>query len=267
MNRLSLTLEQLRAKSKKALIPFVTAGHPHPVLTVNTMHALVDYGANIIELGMPFSDPMADGATIQLSSEKALKLGMSMSLVLDSVSEFRLTNKFTPVILMGYLNPIEKFGYAEFISRAANAGVDGVLLVDCPPEESESLEKLLNKYDMSQIFLIAPTTDDTRIKYILSKAKGFIYCVALKGVTGAASVGYDDLFKQIVTINAQSDIPVAVGFGINDAKSATSVAQYADAVVIGSALVEQLDKCENKKEIRKTIKQFLKPIRQALDLL
>ena len=267
MNRLSLILEQLRAKSKKALIPFVTAGHPHPVLTVNTMHALVDYGANIIELGMPFSDPMADGETIQLSSEKAIELGMSLDLVLDTVSEFRLTNKCTPVILMGYLNPIEKFGYEHFISKAANAGVDGILLVDCPPEEANYLLKLLDKYNMSQIFLIAPTTDNERIEYVLSKAKGFIYCVALKGVTGAASVSYDDLFKQIVTINAQSDIPIAVGFGINDADSATQVAQYADAVVIGSALVSQLDKCENKKQVRKTVKQFLKPIRKALDLI
>jgi tryptophan synthase alpha chain len=265
MNRLSLILEQLRANSKKALVPFITAGHPHPVLTVNTMHALVDYGANIIELGMPFSDPMADGETIQLSSEKALELGMSLDLVLDSVLEFRSTNKVTPIILMGYLNPIEKYGYEKFVSNASNAGVDGILLVDCPPEEANDLLKLLAKYNMSQIFLVAPTTDSERIKYILSKASGFIYCVALKGVTGAASVAYDDLFNQIVTINSLSEIPIAVGFGINDAKSATNVAQYSDAVVIGSALVEKLDACKNKKQIRKTIKKFLKPIRDALD--
>ena len=192
---------------------------------------------------------------------------MSLDLVLDTVSEFRAANKITPVILMGYLNPIEKFGYDKFISKAANAGVDGILLVDCPPEEAKDLLNLLDKYNMSQIFLVAPTTENERIKYILSKANGFVYCVALKGVTGAASVAYDDLFNQIVTINTMSDIPVAVGFGINDAKSAINVAQYADAVVIGSALVEKLDACENKKQIRKAIKQFLKPIRTALDLM
>ena len=265
MNRLSLVLKQLKKRSRKALIPFITAGHPHPVLTVNAMHILVENGADIIELGMPFSDPMADGEVIQHSSEKALDMGMTLELVLDSVAEFRENNKHTPIVLMGYLNPIEKFGYQKFVKAASHAGVDGLLIVDSPPEESEALQLLLEDYNMSQIFLVAPTTDEKRLNSIISRANGFIYCVALKGVTGAAQVKYDDLFAQILTINSTSDIPVAVGFGVKDAESAKAVAEYADAVVIGSALVEKLDKCNHKMLIKQTVESFLKPIRSALD--
>ena len=265
MSRLEKKFAKLATKDKKALIPFITAGHPHPLLTVPAMHSLVKYGATIIELGMPFSDPMADGIVIQQSSKKAIDLGMTLSSVLDIVSEFREKDKNTPIVLMGYLNPIEKFGYKTFVEKASNVGVDGVLIVDSPPEESELFSSLLNKQNMSQIFLIAPTTDRKRQMYILSQASGFIYCVALKGVTGAKSLEYGDLSKQIYSVKSISDIPVAIGFGISDVESAVAVAQYSDAVVIGSALVKILDKCQDQKDIEKAIKKFIKPIAKAIN--
>lgn len=265
MSRLEQTFIQLRKHQKKALIPFVTAGHPHPLLTVPIMHSLVENGASIIELGMPFSDPMADGIVIQESSEKAIEHGMTLSSVLDVVGEFREQDQDTPVVLMGYLNPIEKFGYEAFVETAAKSGVDALLIVDCPPEESAELLILLKRYNMNQIFLIAPTTDKQRQMYILSQASGFIYCVALKGVTGAANVEYSDLSEKIGSVKSISDIPVAIGFGVKDVKSALSVAEYGDAVVIGSALVSLLDKCENQEDVESAIKSFIKPIAVAIN--
>jgi len=264
MNRLHKTFKKLAKKDRKALVPFITAGHPHPLLTVPAMHALVKNGANIIELGMPFSDPMADGVVIQQSSEIAIKHGMTLTSVLDIVSEFRELDKKTPVILMGYLNPIEKLGYEEFVLKAAESGVDGVLIVDSPPEESEKLLNLLKQKDMHQIFLIAPTTQKKRQMFILSQASGFIYCVALKGVTGAANSDYSDLSAQIDSVKSISDIPVAIGFGVKDVESALAVAKYGDAIVIGSALVQRLDACQNQQQIEHTIKKFIKPIAVAI---
>lgn len=265
MSRLESTFENLANSNQKALIPFVTAGHPHPLLTVPAMHSLVKNGASIIELGMPFSDPMADGVVIQQSSEKAIELGMTLESVLDIVSEFRETNNDTPIVLMGYLNPIEKIGYKTFVEKASIVGVDAVLIVDSPPDESELLSNLLKKHNMSQIFLIAPTTDKQRQMFILSQASGFIYCVALKGVTGAKSLEYTDLSKQIETVKSISDIPVAIGFGVKGIESAVAVAQFSDAIVIGSALVERLDACKNQKEIENAIEKFIKPIAQAIN--
>ncbi|MCF6319557.1 MAG: tryptophan synthase subunit alpha [Proteobacteria bacterium] len=265
MSRLNKTFWQLKKHHKKALIPFITAGHPHPLLTVPIMHSLVKNGASIIELGMPFSDPMADGIVIQESSEKAIEHGMTLSSVLDIVGEFREQDKDTPVVLMGYLNPIEKFGYEAFVETAANCGVDAILIVDCPPEESAELLILLKKYNMNQIFLIAPNTNKQRQMYILSQASGFIYCVALKGVTGASNVDYGGLSEKIDSINAISDIPVAIGFGVKDVDSALTVAKYGDAVVIGSALVSLLDKCQNQKDVEKAIKTFIKPIAKVIN--
>jgi len=264
MNRLHKTFKKLAKKDRKALVPFITAGHPHPLLTVPAMHALVKNGANIIELGMPFSDPMADGVVIQQSSEIAIKHGMTLTSVLDIVSEFRELDKKTPVILMGYLNPIEKLGYEEFVLKAAESGVDGVLIVDSPPEESEKLLNLLKQKDMHQIFLIAPTTQKKRQMFILSQASGFIYCVALKGVTGAANSDYSDLSAQIDSVKSISDIPVAIGFGVKDVESALAVAKYGDAIVIGSALVQRLDACQNQQQIEHIIKKFIKPIAAAI---
>ncbi len=265
MNKLDTTFKQLAKEQKKALIPFITAGHPHPLMTVPAMHALVKNGADIIELGMPFSDPMADGVVIQQSSEKAIAAGMTLSSVLDIVSEFRESNENTPVVLMGYLNPIEKYGYHQFVETAAKAGVNGLLIVDSPPEESDLLSNLLKINNMNQIFLIAPTTDKKRQMFILSKASGFIYCVALKGVTGAKSLEYDDLSKQISSVKSISDIPVAIGFGVKDVDSAVAVAQYSDAVVIGSALVQRLDDCHDQQDIEKAIEKFIKPISEAIN--
>lgn len=265
MNRLESTFKSLTIKKQKALIPFVTAGHPHPLMTVPAMHSLVANGANIIELGMPFSDPMADGIVIQKSSEKAIELGMTLNSVLDIVSEFREKDKETPVVLMGYLNPIEKIGYKNFVNKACEVGVDGVLVVDSPPDESDLLSSLLKKNNMSQIFLIAPTTDKKRQMYILSQASGFIYCVALKGVTGAKSVDYGDLSEQISSVKSISDIPVAIGFGVKDVESAVALAEFSDAIVIGSALVEKLDNCNNQEEIESAIEKFIKPIAQAIN--
>lgn len=265
MSRLENTFKRLKEHQKKALIPFITAGHPHPLLAVPTMHSLVKNGASIIELGMPFSDPMADGIVIQESSEKAIKHGMTLSSVLSIVSEFRETDKETPVVLMGYLNPIENFGYEDFVKTAAVSGVDALLIVDCPPEESEKLLILLKKYQINQIFLIAPTTDKKRQMFILSQSSGFVYCVALKGVTGANEVEYTGLAEKIESIRSISDIPIAIGFGVKDTSSAKTVAQYGDAVVIGSALVSQLDKCLDQNDVEQTIEKFIKPIAVAIN--
>lgn len=266
MSRIQRTFQWLSENNEKGLIPFITAGHPHPLLTVPIMHSLVKNGANIIELGMPFSDPMADGIVIQNSSEKALRNGMNLSLVLDIVSEFRETDIKTPVVLMGYLNPIERFGYKNFVKQASAVGVDGILIVDSPPEESDDLLELLHQYKLHQIFLIAPTTEKKRQEYILSKSGGFIYCVALKGVTGASQSDSGNLQEQIAVIRSLNDIPVAVGFGVKDAESAISVSQYCDAVVIGSALVEKLDQCNNQQEAEEMIESFIKPVYQALNV-
>jgi tryptophan synthase alpha chain len=265
MSRLEKTFKKLNKKNKKALIPFITAGHPHPLLTVPAMHSLVKNGANIIELGMPFSDPMADGLIIQESSEKAINHGMTLSVVLNIVSEFRETDKTTPIVLMGYLNPIENFGYEEFVKTAASSGVDALLIVDCPPEESEKLLILLKKYEINQIFLIAPTTDKKRQMFILSQSSGFVYCVALKGVTGANDLEFEGLEKRINSIRSISDIPIAIGFGVKDISSALEVAKYGDAIVIGSALVSLLDKCQDQKDIEQAIKKFIKPIASAIN--
>ncbi len=265
MNRLDIIFNKLRSESRKALIPFVTAGHPHPLMTVPIMHALVKNGANIIELGMPFSDPMADGVVIQKSSEKAIEHGMTLSSVLDIVSEFREQDQYTPVVLMGYLNPIEKFGYDAFVAKASRCGIDGLLIVDAPPEGSDQLRPLLKDNHISQIFLISPTTDDQRKKYILSLSSGFVYCVALKGVTGSSQVEYGHLAEQMAIVKKLTDLPTAVGFGVSDVTSAQAVAQYADAVVIGSALVKQLDKCANQSECEHVITEFIKPIADAIN--
>lgn len=265
MSLLTQKFEQLAGK--KALVPFITAGHPKPSLTVPAMHALVANGADVIELGIPFSDPMADGEVIQLSSESAIAQGVGLKDVLSMVASFRKNDTTTPVILMGYLNPIECFGYQEFVEKANACGVNGVLLVDSPPEESAQLLGLLAEKDMHQIFLVAPTTTDDRIKYIMQSATGFIYYVALKGVTGSADLDSEAVSKDVLKLKSAGDLPVAVGFGVKDAKSATAVAEQADAVVIGSALVKLLGACEDEQSMVSTIETFLKPIRNALNSL
>jgi len=265
MSRLQQRMADLAGK--KALIPFVTAGHPRPEDTVAIMHQLVKNGADVIELGMPFSDPMADGPVIQQASERAIANGVGIDETIQMVAEFRASDTSTPVVLMGYLNPVECMGHQDFVDAAKAAGVDGLLLVDSPPEESDDLLQRLRAEALDQIFLIAPTTTDERQEMICRHASGFVYYVALKGVTGASDLDAQAVNHDVKEIKQHTDLPVAVGFGVKDATSAMAVAQAADAVVIGSALVSLLQGCESLGAAETAITEFLRPIRTALDSL
>jgi tryptophan synthase alpha chain len=245
MSRIAACLARLKAQGRKALIPYITAGDPDRDLTVPLMHAMVKAGADIIELGVPFSDPMADGPVIQRASERALLHHVSLRDVLGMVAEFRATDQDTPLVLMGYLNPVEIMGYPVFAAAAARAGVDGVLTVDLPPEEAEDLVTVLRAQHIDPIFLLAPTTNDERIRRICTTASGYVYYVALKGVTGAGHLDTAAVARKLHQIRALTDIPVGVGFGIKDAESAARVAAVADAVVVGSALVQKVEQAQN----------------------
>ena len=240
MSRIAATFERLRAERRAALIPFVTAGDPAPAQSVAIMHALVRGGADVIELGMPFSDPMADGPVIQKSSARALKNGVGLRDVLGYVAEFRRTDGKTPVVLMGYANPIERMGLAAFVAAASKSGVDGVLIVDYPPEESAEWLAALGTSGIDPIFLLSPTSSDARIEMVSRVAKGYIYYVSLKGVTGAANIDTADVQAMIGRIRAKTKVPVGVGFGIRDGQTARAVGRIADAVVIGSRIVQAL---------------------------
>ncbi|HXS53969.1 MAG TPA: tryptophan synthase subunit alpha [Usitatibacter sp.] len=229
------------AKRRSALIPFVTAGDPAPSQTVPILHALVKAGADVIELGVPFSDPMADGPVIQRSSERALRNGVSLRDVLAMVAEFRTHDPSTPVVLMGYANPIERMGLAAFVSAASQAGVDGVLIVDYPPEESGEWLRALEGSGIDPIFLLSPTSSEARIASVAKLAQGYIYYVSLKGVTGAAHIDTKDVESMLARIRRHTKIPVGVGFGIRDAETARKVGRVADAVVIGSRIVQELE--------------------------
>jgi tryptophan synthase alpha chain len=240
MSRIASTLATLRARGKKALIPFITGGDPSPAMTVPLMHALVAGGADVIELGVPFSDPMADGPVIQRASERALAHGVTLSQVIVFVEEFRKSNTQTPVVLMGYANPIEAMGYAVFAARAQAAGVDGVLVVDYPPEEAQALVDVLDQHQLDTIFLLSPTTRDARLRTVGKLGRGYLYYVSLKGVTGAGHLDVAEVAARVAHIKTFTTLPVGVGFGIRDAESARRIAQVADAVVIGSRLVEEI---------------------------
>lgn len=240
MSRIAATFEKLRAARRSALIPFVTAGDPSPRQTVAVMHALVKGGADVIELGVPFSDQMADGPVIQRSSERALKHGVGLRDVLASVAEFRRDDAATPVVLMGYANPIERMGLAPFVKEARAAGVDGVLIVDYPPEESADWLAALEGSGIDPIFLLSPTSSDVRIDLVAKVAKGYIYYVSLKGVTGASNIDTREVEAMIRRIRAHTSVPVGVGFGIRDGETARRVARIADAVVIGSRIVQEM---------------------------
>ncbi|MDM8565804.1 tryptophan synthase subunit alpha [Candidatus Halobeggiatoa sp. HSG11] len=263
MSRLRNCFKKL--KNRTALIPFITAGDPTPELTVPLMHALVEAGANIIELGIPFSDPMADGPVIQRASERALGQGMTLVKVLQMVKEFRIKDNDTPVVLMGYLNPIEIMGYKKFAQEAENAEVDGILRVDFPPEEITTESRTFIRANaMSPIFLLSPTTTPERIKYICSKANGYVYYVAVKGVTGSADLDIDSLTDKMAEIRKYTKLPIGVGFGIKDAKSAAKVAKVSDAVIVGSALVGLIETTPQEQLLEK-MPAFLKEIRLAMD--
>lgn len=239
MSRISQTFAQLAEQQRKAVVPYIVAGDPSPTATVPLMHALVRAGANIIEVGVPFSDPMAEGPVIQLAHERALRHRVSLRDVLHIVEVFRRDDSTTPVVLMGYANPVEYMGYVEFADAAAKAGVDGLLTVDMPPEEAGDLDRELKRVGIDNIFLLAPTTTEARIRAIAELASGYLYYVSLKGVTGAGNLDVESVRAQMQRIQAITDLPVTVGFGIKDAASAQAVAVLADGVVIGSALVDR----------------------------
>jgi len=241
MNRIDSTFERLRAAGRTALIPYVTAGDPSRDATLQIMRKLVAAGADVIELGVPFSDPMADGPVIQRASERALAQGVGLGDVLAIVAAFRTIDAATPIVLMGYANPIEAMGTTRFADRAQEARVDGVLVVDYPPEEAAEFAALLGARGLAPIFLVSPTTPDARIDAIAEIARGYVYYVSLKGVTGAGHLDTADVARRLAGIRRQVRIPVGVGFGIRDAESARALAAEADAVVIGSRIIEEIE--------------------------
>lgn len=266
MSRISGCLGTLKSEGRKALIPYITAGDPDPAITVPLMHAMVKAGADIIELGVPFSDPMADGPVIQRASERALEHHVSLRNVLGMVSEFRKTDESTPVVLMGYLNPVEIMGYDKFAKEAKLAGVDGVLTVDLPPEEAEEFLRVIRQQDLDPIFLLSPTSDDGRIEKICGAASGYVYYVAVKGVTGAGNLDVPSVSEKLKQIRALTDLPVGVGFGIKDAASASAIANIADAVVVGSALVQKVEQGTGQHDkITSDIVNLLSEMRNAMD--
>jgi len=264
MSRISATFDTLKNRGRKALIPFITAGDPQPALAVPLMHALVKGGADIIELGVPFSDPMADGPVIQRSSERALKHGVSLKDVLGYIAKFRETDRTTPVIVFGYANPIEAMGVERFADAAKAAGADGALVVDYPPEEAGPLVGLLDARGLDTIFLLSPTTTDERLKQAARLGRGYLYYVSLKGVTGAGHIDVADVEKRVQRIKQFVRLPVGVGFGIRDAASARAIAAVSDAVVIGSALIQHIEKAAPDKAPAEAVR-FLAPIREAID--
>jgi len=266
MSKIQTTFQRLQASGRRALIPFITAGDPAPELTVPLMHGLVAGGADVLELGVPFSDPMADGPTIQRASERALAQGMSLRKVLELVRTFRQDDANTPVVLMGYANPIEAMGAEIFIDAAVAAGVDGVLVVDYPPEECFSFAERSRSAGLDPIFLLAPTSTEQRFADVARAGSGYIYYVSLKGVTGAGNLDFDEVARRIPQIRAAVGLPVGVGFGIRDAESARRIGAVADAVVIGSRIIEELERSPRDQAVA-NVTAFIAGIRSALDSL
>jgi tryptophan synthase alpha chain len=264
MSRIQGRFERLAREKRKALIPYITAGDPQPSLTVPLMRGLVEAGADILELGVPFSDPMADGPVVQRAGERALKHGVGLADVLRFVAEFRKDDKNTPVVLMGYANPIEAMGVEKFIAAAKAADIDGVIVVDYPPEECESFAAAAKKQGIDPIFLLAPTSTEPRIEQVARVGSGYLYYVSLRGVTGAGHLDFAEVTSRIPKIRAATRLPIGVGFGIRDAQSARKVAESADAVVIGSRIIQEIENGAPEHAVSR-VKAFLKPIREALD--
>lgn len=264
MNRIDTRFAQLASAGRKALVPFVTAGDPSLAATVPVMHALVEAGADVIELGVPFSDPMADGPTIQRASERALKHNVSLRDVLGMVAEFRKQNATTPVVLMGYGNPIEAMGWETFAKRCAEVGVDGVLTVDFPPEESHEAFAHLEAHGLDPIFLLAPTTSDERIAEVAKLARGYVYYVSLKGVTGAGHLDLDAIAEKLPHLRKYISLPIGVGFGIRDAQTALAVARLCDGVVVGSRIVQEVENSPEQ-DVVANVGKLVKELRQAID--
>jgi tryptophan synthase alpha chain len=269
MSQIKSCFEQLKHLGKTALIPYITAGDPNLAITLGLMHALVKSGADIIELGVPFSDPSADGPVIQRAVERALINNTSLRDVLQLVNQFRETNTQTPIVLMGYLNPAERMGYQAFAEAALASGVDGVLIVDMPPEESHDLIQALLGTQIDSIFLVAPTSNPERLKTICKMSRGYVYYVSLKGVTGASNLDVDSVSTNLKKIRNHTKLPVGVGFGIKDVESAVSIAAIADAVVVGSALVNKVAELDSsssytEQELMDKI-SLIYEMRQAMD--
>jgi tryptophan synthase alpha chain len=269
MSRISQRLNQAKASGKKILVAYVVNGDPFPQATLPTLHAMVEQGVDVIELGVPFSDPMAEGPVIQKGHERALEHGTSLKSTLEIVKQFRATNNTTPVVLMGYANPVERFGYAEFARAAAEAGVDGLLTVDLPPEEVAVLKAELDANGLDNIFLLAPTTTVDRAKKIAAHASGFLYYVSLKGVTGAGHLDVAAVRAKLDEFGQLTDLPVCVGFGIKDPETAKAIAGLADGVVIGSVLVDRMGAQADKKaeEIAASVGDIISSIRTAINTL
>lgn len=264
MSRIQTIFAALKQQGKKALIPYITAGDPHPKHTVMLMHTLVKSGADIIELGVPFSDPMADGPVIQRASERALLHHVGLNDVLEMVKEFRQQNNTTPVVLMGYANPVEAMGQEQFADRAKDAGVDGVLTVDYPPEECVEFVALLQSRHIDPIFLLSPTTESSRVNTIVNQASGFVYYVSLKGVTGAQNLDIAEVAERVSGIRAQTGLPIGVGFGVRDAATAKAVASIADAVVVGSRMVQTVEQ-STEQNVAANLAALMTELRTAID--
>ena len=264
MSRIAARFASLRQQGRKGLIPYICAGDPSPALTVPLMHALARAGADVIELGVPFSDPMADGPVIQRAAERAIRNGVGLKATLDIVARFRESDAATPVVLMGYANPIERMGRDAFATKAKAAGVDGVLVVDYPPEECEEFAIVMRGAGIDPIFLLAPTTTDDRIASVARHASGYLYYVSLKGITGAGHLDIASVAAKLPVIRRCTDVPVGVGFGIRDAASAQAVAQVADAVVIGSRIIQEIESNPTEASVD-AVERFVAGIRAAID--
>jgi tryptophan synthase alpha chain len=264
MSRIAGRFAALKAAGRKALIPYITAGDPLPASTVPLLHALVEAGSDILEIGVPFSDPMADGPAIQRSSERALKNGIGLPDVLNFVIQFRKKDAETPVVLMGYANPIEAMGVEKFVAAAQAAGIDGVIVVDYPPEECAPFVELCRKGGIDTIFLLAPTSTDERIRSVARAGSGYLYYVSLKGVTGVKSADAADIATHLPHIRAAASLPIGVGFGIKDAESARAISKSADAVIIGSRIVQEIESAGAEHAVAR-VKALIVPIRKALD--
>ena len=264
MSRIQSVFSTLKQQGKTALIPYITAGDPHPKFTVSLMHTLVEHGADMIELGVPFSDPMADGPVIQRASERALMHKVGLTAVLEMVKTFRETDQATPIILMGYANPIEAIGAVAFADRAKAADVDGVITVDYPPEECGGFVKELRARDIDPVFLLSPTTEPKRVELIVNQASGFVYYVSLKGVTGAANLDIVEVASRVASIRQQTNLPFGVGFGIRDAATAKATAAIADAVVVGSRMVLAIE-ASNETNLLSNVATLMAELKAAVD--
>ena len=264
MSKITTTFAALAQQKRTGLVTFITAGDPHPELTVPLMHALVAGGADVLELGVPFSDPMAEGPVIQRACERALAFGIGLPDVFAMVREFRKTNQSTPVVLMGYANPIERIGPDAFIAQAKAAGADGAIVVDYPPEECEEFAAAMRAAELDLIFLLAPTSTEERIRQVATVGSGFSYYVSLKGVTGAGNIDTVEVAERLTAIRKHVQLPIGVGFGIRDGATAKAVAEVADAVVIGSRIIQEIENAPKEGAVA-AVQAFVQGIRTALD--